>query len=94
MTYILCRRVLLQRCQATLAEFAESKFKHTRNLVRELDADGDGIISAAEWTRGLQRMGFPVSSEQAAAVFSALDVQHKGTLDLGTVVSVSVRALS
>lgn len=50
--------------------------------VRELDLDGDGIISKHEMAIGLQKLGVTLDMFELDAVMTAFDIDQSGTVEL------------
>ena len=46
-----------------------------------MDTDGDGDVSPHEFEAGIQRLGLPLSKDETAQLFAALDADGSGSLE-------------
>ncbi|KAG1660138.1 hypothetical protein FOA52_003798 [Chlamydomonas sp. UWO 241] len=50
-------------------------------LFKEMDTDGDGVLSVAELRQALALKGFPIPQDQARALLASIDIDCDGVID-------------
>ena len=65
-----------------LAEQVRTKNLRMRELMQELDGDGDGLVEKTEWTCWMQTIGPGLPASAFDAAFDEADVNKSGTIEL------------
>lgn len=82
-------KVLRERSQ----ELGAGK-KALRRAVKELDINGDGLLSKTQMATGLRKMGVSLLPSEMDAIMRAFDIEQNGTVELNVVIEVTALYLS